>query len=76
MERDTKLEDVEPQQKVFSLNDKSAFSKFKQLQSVAKTVDLKNKILVSTSIGPNSILHTENILMEKDSSEEMKGCQG
>jgi hypothetical protein len=39
---------------------------------VIKTVDLKNKILVSTSIGPNSILNTEDILMEKDSSEEKK----
>jgi hypothetical protein len=72
-ERDTKIEDVleTPKKKnIFTLGDNGAFSKFKQLYSAVKTVELKNKVLISTAIGPNSILNPEDILMEKESSEE------
>jgi hypothetical protein len=34
------------------------------------TAKPKDKILINTSLGPNSILHSEDMLREKESSEE------
>jgi len=78
-QRDTKLEDVletpfkTSNKNIFTLKDNGAFSKFRQLQFAAKTVKLNDKILIGTSFGPQTLFYEQDILMEKDSSEETKG---